>query len=76
MKRKQAKRRNLNAPVIHIGATAPAVAAVEKSILSVLKTPAGDSVKIEAIKALAASLPVNNTTISGCSFQTADTKVR
>ena len=53
---------------IHIGATAPAVQAVEKSILAVINTSAGDAVKIEAIKALAKSLSAEGATVANCNF--------
>ena len=66
MKRKQKEKPVFTA--IHIGATAPAISAVEKSILSVINTPAGDAVKIEAIKALAAGIKVEGATVANCQF--------
>ena len=66
MKRKQKEKPAYTA--LHIGPTAPAVSAVEKSILSLINTPAGDAVKIEAIKALAAAITVNGTTVANCNF--------
>jgi len=50
------------------GATPMTVQAMQKAIIAIINTSAGDSVKIEAVKALSSAFQVNNTVVSGCSF--------
>lgn len=57
---------------IHMGASSQAVEVVKELIVAILSTSAGDTVKIEAIRAASASTTSNGHVIQNCNFQMKD----
>ena len=51
---------------IQVGANKDAILAAEKAIMTILNTPAGDSVRIEALQAFTKVCNVNGAIIQNC----------
>lgn len=55
---------------IHIGASKEAVQEVNKGIMAIVNSPAGDAVKVEALRVLQSAAEVKNTVVQNCVFKT------
>jgi len=58
----------MNKPALHIGHTAASAEKFQETLLAVINTNAGDSVKIAAIDAVKAQYLIQNISISSCTF--------